>query len=38
MKKMSDLELKYNVSFIVAINGTKETMPEFLNNFKVEEI
>ncbi len=37
-EKMSDLELKYNVSFIVAINGTKETMPEFLNNFKVEEI
>ena len=37
-EKMSDLELKYNVSFIVAINGTKETIPEFLNNFKMEEI
>lgn len=36
--KMMDLELKYNVSFVVAINGTKESVPEFLNPFKIQEI
>ena len=36
--KMMDLELKYNVSFVVAINGTKETIPEFLNPFKIQEV
>ncbi len=36
--KMMDLELKYNVSFVVAINGTKDTLPEFLNSFKTQEI
>lgn len=37
-KKISQLELKYNTSFIFTVNGTEDKLPDFLKGYMIQEL